>query len=50
MPYKKRTGHVERGVRYAFIVKPDRAWSTTGLMALALPLWPSNVMAVETQR
>jgi hypothetical protein len=36
----ERTGHVERGIQYAFIVKPDRAWSTTELMAFthALPL------------
>jgi hypothetical protein len=44
MPYKKRTGHVERGIQYAFIVKPDRAWSTTELMAFthALPLCRSG--------
>ena len=40
MPYKKRTGHVERGIRYAFIVGPNRAWSRSELMewthALAL--------------
>jgi hypothetical protein len=32
MSYKKRTGHVERGIRYAFIAKPDRAWTTSELM------------------
>src|SRR5262249_58588834 len=44
MPYKKRTGHIERGIRYAFVVKPDRAWSTTELMAVthALPLCRSG--------
>jgi hypothetical protein len=32
MSPKKRTGHVQRGIRRAFIVDPGRKWTTRALM------------------
>jgi hypothetical protein len=38
MSQKPRVGHVQRGIRRAFIVAPDRVWSTSALMEWAFPL------------
>jgi hypothetical protein len=38
MSQKHRVGHVQRGIKRAFVVDPDRAWSTTALMEWAFPL------------
>jgi hypothetical protein len=38
MSQKPRVGRVQRGIKRAFIVAPDRAWSTSALMEWAFPL------------
>jgi hypothetical protein len=38
MSHNRGKGHVQVGIRRAFIVDPDRAWSTTALMEWAFPL------------
>jgi hypothetical protein len=38
MSQKPRVGRIQRGIRRAFIVAPDRAWSTTALMEWAFSL------------
>jgi hypothetical protein len=38
MSRKNRTGRVQIGIKRAFIVDPNRAWSTSALMEWAFPL------------
>jgi hypothetical protein len=38
MSHKHGNGHVQLGIKRAFIVDPHRAWSTSALMEWAFPL------------
>ena len=38
MSRKNRTGRVQLGIKRAFVVAPDRAWSTSALIEWAFPL------------
>ena len=38
MSRKNRIGRVQLGIKRAFIVAPDRAWSTSALIEWAFPL------------